>query len=433
MGERESDRSRRSFLKAAVAVGGTAALSACLERFDDEEPIPTGTDDLSSLPTGQHEWNNALNRDEAGNVVLPEHHLLLYLSIRGDGSPTEDDRETVAAALETIERAYERSNRGAIAEIAYSPAYFNRFDTSLPESVDLPEPKTLSPIENPTFDTQDALLHLTSDRGEALLAIEAAMFGEAGDRPDALNGISVSDRLGEVFTVADRRTGFIGPGLPAANQDIDGIPDGDPVPEASPLFMGFKAGFIGNQASESAVAIEAGPFAGGTTKHVSRIRQELDKWYPENDYETMVARMFSPELADRGAVEGVGENLGETNGITPEVFDRIREHAEEYGLVGHAEKAARANRDENGEPLLLRRHIESTDGDVAALHFPSYQREISAFEQVREAMNGTDLTDMPQIQQRVNNGILRYIFTTHRGNFLVPPRSLRSLPTPTGD
>jgi hypothetical protein len=32
----------------------------------------------------------------------------------------------------------------------------------------------------------------------------------------------------------------------------------------------------------------------------------------------------------------------------------------------------------------------------------------------------------------VNNGILEYIFVRHRGNFLLPPRDLRALPTPTG-
>jgi hypothetical protein len=33
----------------------------------------------------------------------------------------------------------------------------------------------------------------------------------------------------------------------------------------------------------------------------------------------------------------------------------------------------------------------------------------------------------------VNNGILEYIFTKKRGNFLVVPRSLRALPTPAGE
>ncbi|MGM0606628.1 MAG: DUF7405 family protein, partial [Halobacteriota archaeon] len=274
-----------------------------------------------------------------------------------------------------------------------------------------------------------------SDRGAALLAIEAAMFGDPddGDGQSDLNGIAVEERLDSVFSVVDRRSGFIGPGLPAERQDTGGIPDDEPVPADAPLFMGFKAGFAGTQATESSVRIEDGPFAGGTTKHLASLRQDLDKWYTENDHQTMVAKLFSPELARRGAVEGVGETLGDHSGVTEEIYGRVDAHADEYGLVGHAEKAARANRDEHGQPRLLRRHVESTDGEVASLHFSTYQRDVSTFEAVREAMNGTDLTDRPQIQQRVNNGILRYVFATHRGNFLVPPRSSRSLPTPTGE
>jgi hypothetical protein len=54
---------------------------------------------------------------------------------------------------------------------------------------------------------------------------------------------------------------------------------------------------------------------------------------------------------------------------------------------------------------------------------------MSHFEGVRKAMNGGDLTEIsPAIRQRVNNGILEYIFVERRGNFLVPPMKLRSLP-----
>jgi hypothetical protein len=49
-------------------------------------------------------------------------------------------------------------------------------------------------------------------------------------------------------------------------------------------------------------------------------------------------------------------------------------------------------------------------------------------------MNGADLTEeTPAVRQRVNNGILEYIFVEHRGNFLVPPMAFRALPTPTGE
>ncbi|MEF8869010.1 MAG: Tat pathway signal protein, partial [Haloarculaceae archaeon] len=105
-----------------------------------------------------------------------------------------------------------------------------------------------------------------------------------------------------------------------------------------------------------------------------------------------------------------------------------------FGRVGHAQKAARANRDADGNVRLLRRHFESADDNVASLHFPSLQRDVAEFEAVREAMNGSDVPAMtPAVRQRVNNGILEYIFVKHRGNWLVPPRSLRALPTPTGE
>jgi len=432
----DTSASRREVLKAALATGGAAALSACLEAVDDE-PVPQGVDDPETLPDRQFAWNDSLDRDEAGNVVLPEQHLFLYLSYDGeagsDGSPTDADRERLEAALRTIERAYERSNRGVVFDLGYSPAYFDRFEASLPESVDLPPPRGLTPVDTPTLDEQDALLQLASDRSDALLAIEETLFANGDDAPETLNGVEVAGRLGDVFRIDDRRTGFIGPGLPAANQGVGGIPEDGPVPEAAPLFMGFKAGFAANQASEASVAIEDGPFAGGTTKHVARIRQQLDKWYTENSHEEMVSKLFSPQLADSGAVEGVGENLGDDSGITAELFAAIDETADEFGLVGHAEKAARGNRDSEGNVRTLRRHVESTDNDNASLHFPSYQQQISEFEAVQEAMNGTEIVaDNPEIDPRVRNGIFRYIFVENRGNFLIPPRSIRALPTPAG-
>ena len=186
------------------------------------------------------------------------------------------------------------------------------------------------------------------------------------------------------------------------------------------------------QATEEYVTLEDGPFAGGTTKHISNIRMRLEDWYGEQSYDQRVAELFSPVHAEQGLVEGVGENLADDNGVTPEIVDSIRDHAREFARVGHAQKAARANRDDEGRVRTLRRHFESTDDNEASLHFPSLQRSVTTFEEVREAMNGTDLTDEPAIRQRVNNGILEYIFTKRRGNFLVPPRSLRALPTPDG-
>ena len=427
MDDAGADTSRRALLKAAVAAGGASALSACLD-LASESP-PAGTDDPAGLPGRQHAWNDRIRTDDHGNTLLPRHQTLLYLSLPGSGPPAASDRETVERVLRTLDRAYERSHDGLLHSIAYSPRYFDRFSTSLPASVDLPAPRPLSPFESPTLDDQDALLHLASDRAAVVLAAEAALTGAEA----TVNSVSMDATLTDVLDVADRRTGFVGSGMPAERQDgLAGIPASNPVPERSPLFMGFIAGFRRNQATEEFVTLPSGPFAGGTTKHVSNLRMRLDDWYGEQSYDDRVAELFSPVHAAEGLVEGVGENLGDDNGVTPEIVEGVREHAREFARVGHAQKAARANRDSQGRVRTLRRHFESTDDDEASLHFPSLQRRITTFEEVRTAMNGTDLTDEPTIRQRVNNGILEYVFVKRRGNFLVPPRSLRALPTPDG-
>jgi len=416
-----TDRSgvpRRSFLKSAVAIGGAAAFSACLGR--ESVDVPTGPDDPATHPERQHAWNDVLPRDDHGNVVAPQHRVLRSLNYRGNGRPTDDDRETVAAALRGVERAYERSGTGLLLTVSYSPAYFERFDVSLPESVDLPEPEALSPFEEPALDTPDAVVHLASNHAQVVLGAEAALRGER----ETLNGVEQPNAaLSDVFELVDRRTGFVGDGLPAEHADADGVPS-DEVPEDAPMFMGFKSGFEKNQASEDRVTIGSGPFAGGTTQHVSTLRLNLDQWYTQDDRWQREAKMFCPHHAETGAVEDAGDNLGTDSGVGD--CGETVETARESGVVGHSQKSARAREDD--QPVILRRDVDSTDGGQAAVHFVALQREIADFVATREAMNGTDVAGESAVGQRNNNGILQYVRTERRGNFLVPPRSLRALP-----
>jgi hypothetical protein len=407
---------RRDFLKSAVAIGGAAAFSACLGR--EEVDVPTGPDDLSSHPQRQHAWNEALPRDDHGNVVAPRHRVLLYLNYRRSGRPSADDRETVETALRGVEHAYERSGDGLLLTVSYSPAYFDRFDEPLPESVDLPAPEALSPFEDPELDTPDAVVHLASNHAQVVLGTEEALKGTE----TTLNGVDQPDStLTDVFEVVDRRTGFIGDGLPAEHADIEGVPS-EKVPEDAPLFMGFKSGFDKNQASEQRVTIQSGPFAGGTTQHISNLRLNLNQWYNQDDRWQREAKMFCPYHAENDVVEGAGDNLGDSSKI--EKCGPTDETAREMGVVGHSQKSARAR--ENDQPIILRRDFDSTDGGHASVHFLALQRSIADFVTTREAMNGTDVAE--PVSQRNNNGILQYIRTERRGNYLVPPRSLRALP-----
>ncbi len=425
--------SRREYVKSLVAVGGAGALAACLGDGDGTD-IPTGTDAIDELPAGQHEWNSFFEEDEHGNVRLPRHHVLAYLEL--DGEPTDSDRETVESALQTLERAYEWSNEGLVFTIGYSPSYFDRYDESLPETVDLPAPTSLTSLETldeDDLDTYDALVHFASDEPVALLEAELAMFGESDQlsgsdaeprdtNADTVNGIPVEDRLSDVFDLADRRTGFFGAGLPTENTGATGIPDDYPIPEEAPMFMGFRGRFKQSQPTEERVTIQDGPFAGGTTQHVSKIRQQLDQWWEQDSQAVRVAKMFSPTHEREDRVGEYGEKFTDSSEIEDVVEDT--ESDASSGMVGHAQKTARAR--EDGSPIIYRRDFDTTDDDIAGLHFVSLQREIEDFVTTRDAMTGADLP----IGSILNNGILQYISVRRRGNFLLPPRAHRALPSP---
>jgi hypothetical protein len=415
---------RRDFLKAAVAIGGASALSACLDREDEAVSVPSGTDDPASLPERQHAWNAYAARDDAGNVLPPRHHVLLHLDLDG-GSPGDGgDRETVETALRSLERAYEWSNDGLLFTVGYSPAYFDALG-GRPPGVDLPRPEPLSDIEDPALDEPDAILHLASDHASVVLEAGQAMRGER----DTANDEPVDATLTEVFEVADRRTGFVGEGLPADNQDVDGVPDSEPVDEDAPLYMGFKSDFEASQATEDRVTIDAGPFAGGTTQHVSHIDLGLRQWYEQDGREDREAKMFCPAHASEDRIEGTGENLGSDPGLDDS--PPPEETARDDGIVGHGQKLQRVR--EDGRPIILRRDFDSTDGGRAGLHFLALQRDISDFVRTRQAMNADDISSETAVGRRTNNGIRQYLSVTHRGNYLLPPRSRRALPTLEGE
>ena len=409
---------RREFVKAAVAIGGASALSACLARGGVD--VPRGPENPTQFPERQHAWNAFLPTDDAGNNHHPHHRVLLALDY-GDGTPTEKERETVESALQGVERAYERSNEGLLVTVGYSPYYFDRFDEDLPGSVDLPEPEALASYEDPDPDDVDAIIHLASDHAEVVLGAEEALKGEV----DSLNDVEQPDAaLTDVFSVRERRTGFIGDGLPAEHQDVDGVPDSEPVPEDAPLYMGFESAFAGNQPGEDRVTIDAGPFAGGTTQQLSKINLNLQQWYEQDSRDQRVSKMFCPHHAQEGTVEGTGENLGDD----PEMDDcgDTTETARTDGVIGHGQKMVDVREDD--KPIILRRDFDSTDDGRAGVHFLSLQREIADFVTTREAMNAQDAVASSAVGQRTNNGILQYMEVARRGNFLLPPRSLRALP-----
>ncbi|WP_227357465.1 DUF7405 family protein [Haladaptatus salinisoli] len=343
-------------------------------------------------------------------MLLPRHHLILLLSLSSE--PSVDAARRVERAMRTLESAYDWSSDGLFHVLAWGTEYFARLDAL--DSAPIHRPTVISRTDNPKLLDFDAALVLASDAPSHLRAAESAMFG--GN--EKLGSVEVVDRLRDVFDVDERRTGFRGRGLPVEHTDAEGIPNNPPLSEKDRMFMGFRSGLRGTQASEDRITIESGAFTGGTTMHLSHLEQSLDEWFDALDESERVARMFSPEFSQTDVA-------GFTDAVP--FADAVREHAREYNVVGHQEKVAQTRRD--GKPVILRRDFNTVDGGHAGVHFLALQRSLSDFERTRKAMNGWYLRDdSPSITERKNNGILNFITVVSRANFYVPPREKRAFP-----
>jgi hypothetical protein len=404
--------SRRSALARLGAVAGTLGLSGCAQFLGSASG--GGTDlppnpHADGLPTRQFAQNQYLPLDADGNDLQARYRRILLLNL--DVESSAEAARTVERGMRTIEAAYDWRPEGLFHVLGWGTAYFRRLG-KLGEAP-ISKPQVLSRTDNPDLLEFDAVLVLESDVPSHLTAVENAMFRAGG----TLNDVPVEHPLGDVFTVADVRTGFLGEGLPARHADVEGIPAGA-LSQDDPTFMGFFSDRQGTQASEDFVTIPDGRFAGGTTLHVAHLTQNLDTWWEGLDDAGRVARMFSPEF-DPSDIPNFGSNVPFT--------DAVRDHAREFDVVGHHEKVAQVRRD--GEPIILRRDFNTTDGDHAGVHFLSFQRRLKHFRATRRAMNGWYVRDDSQaITDRENNGILNFIDVQSRANFYVPPRDKRAFP-----
>jgi dye decolorizing peroxidase len=408
----------------AAVVGAGAGIRAALGSSPPgrRSPVPPGAGQPSvpsvplgaqpvGLPAWQHAWDAYLAVDADGNPVSPLFDRLLFFNVAGAAAPAY--ARLLEAALRALERAYPWRPSGLLFTVCWGPGYFTDV---LKAASPVPPATALSDFEQPVIDDYHMCLHLASDDESRLAAIEAALTRGAS-LPQAAAGGQLD--ISSVLRWQQSRAGFVGTGLPAKRQDVNGVPAGDPVPGSAPLFMGFKSALRRNQATEDAVTIPGGPFAGGTTMHVSYMRLRLGTWYGQMSETERVARMYAPQVTPEQVRNFTTDAESDPN-LLGQAITR-------YGVIGHAQTSARARR--GGKPLILRRDFDTTDGGLAGLHFVSLQRTIADFVTTRTAMNadGAQLQN-PSITDTVNNGINEFIFVLRRGNYIVPARAQRSFP-----
>ena len=344
--------------------------------------------------SAQHAWEATFGADGLGRPVPPAFHRLVMLDVTR--SPGRVDVRRMERALRRLESRFPRGPGGLLMLVGWGPGYFARHtDGGAP----IGRPVALARDERAVMQDIDVCIHLAADDECRLDAVVATLLGDG------------AMALGEPLRLREVRTGFAGAGLPAKIARAD-------IPRDAPLLLGFHSGLRRNQATEAEITIGHGPLAGGTTMHVSRLALDLDAWY-RLDADRRAALMYAPTVSAASA-----RTLAED---APSDFERLPDTASAYGLVGHAQAAARARL--GGRPRLNRRDFATIDDGTPGTHFVSLQRNLEDFNATRAVMNAADARHHhASIGLRRNNGINQFMRVLSRATFAVPARAQRAYP-----
>lgn len=460
---------RRRFLTGAAAAGLSAA--GLYELVDRLAAPPKRSLAAAAPQPEQHVLaGQQVVTDEGIEVIVPPlHHEVVTAKLRVDGSRSAllDAKAELEEALAALEREHEPSPKGLAVTVAWGLPYFRGFvpgPTRIHMPIDVRASQTkgrrvlalLDAIRYPS-DPPETMLEdnhlavlLRSDSRAHISAAEHRIFG----------------RLPHLFEVTSIRGGFAGggfeggPGLPKQMALAAGIPGADRIPDGSELFLGFTSTQRATMGPTRIANLETlgytsrnAYFRGGTQMHLSHMYEDLEAWYGRYDFDERVATAFRPGLDVPAGRLTVSEHR--TSAYPSDLIVSQYQHT---GVIGHSAAIQTASRLAHevrgadgttypkGTAVPQRADFNTLDnpfawssqprrdgmrdGPAAGVHFVTFQPTSDDFDRVRLAMDGvlpdgTKLYFEPHDRGQGFNSILR---TTHRQNFLVPPREHRSFP-----
>jgi hypothetical protein len=372
-------------------------------------------------------------------------------------------------ALTEIENIYPLQPSGIFTQVAYGTPYFKQ---RLPEKLtDEYMPKSTLPgtegqwavVDSIRFpmDPTDVLLesneicfHFKSDYREHIENVIEVLF-QPGEQ--LLNGIpSANAYVGDLLTVTSIRRGFAGRSMPKLIGQRLGIPGAEHIPDGAMLFMGFTSSHVHGLAAGNLPSFETLPgytdqtpdsyFAHGTAMHLSHIPMDLERWYKFSAKERL-QHMFHPRRTETDDVLSPAQAPSTATSREERDAD-----AEKFKMVGHNEQMqflSRVQADtttvygqklEKGTVFFLRQDFDTvenpfgfwTDGQVSAapragVHFVGFGPSAQHYELMRTEMDSQDLKAKHGLKEE-DLGFSKMLLTSHRQNYLLPPRAHRSFP-----
>ncbi|MFL5940622.1 MAG: hypothetical protein ACJ75Q_09975, partial [Gaiellaceae bacterium] len=308
-------------------------------------------------------------------------------------------------------------------------------------------------------------IRFPSDPEETILEQNDVAVLLRGDHLDHIAAGSKAIFDPGLFDVTSIRKGFAGggfeggPGLPKQMAVAAQVPGSFLIPDGSELFLGFTSTQKAGLGPPKIANIEelgyspGGYFAEGTHLATSHITEDVEAWYVNFPHQERVSTVFRPGLEVKENVQTVPQGPNDVSDIA-----RVRRDFAKTKQIGHSAALQTVSRLAKtavgtsgaiygpGTAIPHRADFNTLDnpffwsarpdvdrqGDepAAGLHFVVFTPTSDDFHRTRLAMDGVlpDGTSIPLHPRSRGQGFNSILQTTHRQNFLVPPRRNRSFP-----
>ncbi|HEX6762456.1 MAG TPA: hypothetical protein VF094_06635 [Gaiellaceae bacterium] len=441
---------------AAGAIGATG-IYELVDRLSSGSPARPVVD---AAPPEQHllEGVRIVESNDVEVLVPPLHHRLITARVTTDRAGLADARKELAQTLAGIDADYVPSPAGLGVTLAWGLPYFRRL---VPDAMG-----RLLPIDRRAgrpviFDAH----RFPSDPPSTRLESNDVAILLRSDTHAHIDDAAKRLQDTKLFDVTSIRRGFVGGGfdggqsLPKRLAVAAGIPGSALIPDTSELFLGFTStqragigpGKIANLETLGYVDFRGSDyFHQGTHMHLSHIQEDLETWYLNFDYDERVATAFRPNLEVPQNTQTVPQDPNDVSDSRDVRRDyrsssRIGHSASiqttsrlQHAVVGadgtlYRKGAAipvRADFNTLDNPFSFSVHAdEMSETPAAGVHFVVFNPTGDDFRRNRMAMDGV-LPDgtIPFPPRDRNQGFNSILQTTHRQNYLVPPRRHRSFP-----
>ena len=449
---------RQVIVGAAAGAVGATGIYELVDQFTGGSPKRV-TAAAKVLPE-QHLLDGIRTVDSEGVAVLvpPLHHEILTARITAGRADLRTAQTELEHLLVGLDADYAPSPTGLGVTVAWGLPYFHRLT---PDALQRYLPHDRRAGKPVIFDAE----RFQSDPFDTRLESNDVAILLRSDIRANIDDATKRIQASKLFALTSIRRGFAGGGfeggqsLPKQLAVAAQIPGADLLPDTSELFLGFtstqKAGMgpgtIANFETLGYVDFRGSDyFRQGTHMHLSHIHEDLEAWYLNFDFDERVATAFRPGLQVKQNAQTVHQGPKD---VSTEA-DVHRDY-KKSGQIGHSasiQTTSRLDRDvvahdgtvfPKGTAIPVRADFNTLDNPfawsekldeigqlpAAGVHFVVLNPTGDDFRRNRRAMDGQLPEKTIALEARGRpQGFNEVLSTTHRQNFLVPPRRHRSFP-----